>query len=374
MYKFLFRGIIQIDLSVIMGYNFFIGLFYQTDQLYFRRKKEMGLKRIGFISAVFISASLLAACSGKQPAGAGAGGDTLVLKAGFSTSASDPRVVATELFKEEVETATDGRIAVEIHPDGELGADSELIEGIVNSDIDITASSAGNFATYAPNVGISAFPFLFDDFDEAWAFVDGDVEKEAEEELVDYNIRVLGHYDNGFRCVTTSDKIGPVNNVSDMDGLIIRTPENQIVMQTMLLLGAQPKVLDFTKLYDALKNGEFDAQENPIPVIYNNNLYEVQSNLAITNHSYDVMLFVIADDVWDSLSDEDRQILAQAALKAQAKDRELIKSQTEEYIDKLKEEGMTVTYPDLAEFKEATSSAVQIFADTYDADLLKKIQ
>ena len=337
----------------------------------------MNYRRITALILTVAAVALLGACSGKTSGAAsqaGASADTLVLKAGFSTSAADPRVVATQLFKEEVESATDGRITVEIHPDGELGADSELIEGVINSKVDITASSAGNFATYAPNVGISAFPFLFDDFDEAWDFVDSEIETQAEEELVDYNIKVLGHYDNGFRCVTTSDKIGTVDKVSDMEGLVIRTPENQIVMQTMLLLGAQPKVLDFTKLYDALKNGEFDAQENPIPVIYNNKLYEVQSNLAITNHSYDVMLFVIANDVWDSLSDEDQQILSQAAAKAQAKDRELIRSQTEEYIGKLEEEGMTVTHPDLAEFKEATSSAVQVFADTYDADLLEKIR
>lgn len=337
----------------------------------------MNLRRIGFVFLAALSVALFSACGAGTSGGAadsGTSADKLVLKAGFSTSATDPRVVATQLFKEEVEKATDGRITVEIHPDGELGADSELIEGVINSKVDITASSAGNFATYAPNVGISAFPFLFDGFDEAWAFVDSDVETDAEEELLDYNIKVLGHYDNGFRCVTTSDRIGPVDSVSDMEGLIIRTPENQIVMQTMLLLGAEPKVLDFTELYDALKKGEFDAQENPIPVIYNNKLYEVQSNLAITNHSYDVMLFVIADDVWESLSDEDRQILSDAAAKAQAKDRELVKSQTEEYIGKLEEEGMTVTHPDLAEFKEATSSAVQIFADTYDADLLEKIR
>lgn len=324
--------------------------------------------------SVIIAAALCITLTGCASQTGGSNSETLVLKAGFSTGASDPRVVATELFKEEVEAATDGRITVEIHPDGELGADSELISGIVNGDVDITASSAGNFANYDVNVGISAFPFLFDDFDEAWQFVDGDVEKEAEADLSACNIKVLGHYDNGFRCVTTSDRIGPINSVSDMDGLVIRTPENQIVMQTMLLLGAEPKVLDFTKLKDALRSGEFDAQENPIPVIYNNGLYEVQSNLAITNHSYDVMLFVIRQDIWDSLSEEDKQIISDAASKAQAKDRELVKTQTEEYIDKLIEEGMTVTYPDLDEFKEATSSAVDVFADTYNVDILSKIR
>lgn len=331
----------------------------------------MRLKTIVMMTTIVCLGLAVSGCGSSAD---GASGDTLVLKAGFSTGASDPRVVATELFKEEVEKATEGRITVEIHPDGELGADSELISGIVNGYVDMTASSAGNFANYDPDVGISAFPFLFDDFDEAWAFVDGPTETVAEEELYKSNIKVLGHYDNGFRCVTTTEEYGPVNSVSDMEGMIIRTPENQIVMQTMMLLGATPKVLDFTKLKDALKNGEFDAQENPIPVIYNNGLYEVQKNLAITNHSYDVMLFVIRQDIWDSLSESDQKILTDAAAKAQAKDRELVKTQTEEYISKLEEEGMVVTYPNLEEFKDATSSAADLFADMYDVKLLNEIK
>lgn len=330
--------------------------------------------RLKKITAVILISVMMSGLIGCGNATGGADQGTLVLKAGFSTAASDPRVVATELFKEEVEKATEGRIIIEIHPDGELGADSELISGIVNGDVDITASSAGNFANYDPNVGITAFPFLFNDFDEAWEFVDGPIEVEAEKDLYKGNIKVLGHYDNGFRCVTTTEEYGPVESVADMQGMVIRTPENQIVMQTMMLLGAQPKVLDFTKLKDALKKGEFDAQENPIPVIYNNGLYEVQKNLAITNHSYDVMLFVIRQDIWDRLSESDRQILADAAAKAQAKDRELVRSQTEEYIDKLKEQGMNITYPNLEEFKEATSSEIDVFVDIYDVDLLNKIR
>ena len=327
-------------------------------------------KRI--FSSLVLACLVLTVISGC--ASSDAGGDTLVLKAGFSTGASDPRVVATQLFKEEVEKATDGRITVEIHTDGELGSDSELISGVVNGEIDITASSAGNFASYAPNVGLSAFPFLFDDFEDAWKFVDSDVETKAEAELSEVNVKVLGHYDNGFRCVTTSESAGPVESVSDMDDLKIRTPENQIVMQTMLALGAEPEVLGFAELYDALKNGTFDAQENPIPVIYNNNLYEVQANLAITNHSYDVMLFVIRDDVWDSLSESDQKILVDAAALAQEKDRQLIKEQTEDYIQKLEEAGMNVTYPDLDEFKGATSSVIDAFAGSYDPELLAAIR
>ena len=85
----------------------------------------MRYNRIFFIGAAALLTFLISACGSKGPAGteSGAGAkDAIVLKAGFSTSAADPRVVATQLFKEEVESATDGRITVQIHPDGELGA------------------------------------------------------------------------------------------------------------------------------------------------------------------------------------------------------------------------------------------------------------
>ncbi len=53
----------------------------------------------------------------------------------------------------------------------------------------------------------------------------------------------------------------------------------------------------FAKLKQAMVDGEFDAQENPIPVIYKNGLYEVQKYLSVTNHSYDAMPLTIRQDV-----------------------------------------------------------------------------
>ena len=300
--------------------------------------------------------------------------ENITLRIGFSTDKSDPRVQVSETFKAMVEEQTQGRITVELYADGELGSDADLIKGVVNGDVDMTVSSAGNFANYVPKVGASALPFLFSDFEEAWEFVDGETEKQIEEELTEYNIKVLAHFDNGFRCVTTSESAGPVNSVSDMAGIKIRTPKNQMVMETLSALGAYPYVMDFTKLYDALKNGEFDAQENPVPVIYNSRLYEVQSYLAVTNHSYDMMLFVIRDDIWESLTKQEQQILQSAALEAQKQDRELIQTQTKQYIDMLKEKGMTITYPDLEEFRKATVGVYDYFAGSYGEELMELIK
>ena len=219
-------------------------------------------------------------------------------------------------------------------------------------------------------MGISALPFQFSDFDEAWAFMDSDVEAAAEEGLLSQNMRVLAHYCNGFRCVTNSK--GPIETPDDMKGLLIRTPENPVIMATMTALGANPQPLSFSELYQALQQKTYDAQENPIPVIYNNNLYEVQEYLSVTNHIYSGMCFTIAESSWNKRS-ADQQAIVEAAAKASADyDRQLNKEQTESLVASLEEKGMKINNPDLAPFAEATTSVLTDNASTY-GDLLDQL-
>ena len=102
-------------------------------------------------------------------------------------------------------------------------------------------------------------------------------------------------------------------NLDEYRGLLIRTPENPVIMATMTALGANPQPLSFSELYQALQQKTYDAQENPIPVIYNNNLFEVQEYLSITNHIYSGMCFTIAESSWNKLSADQQQIVSDAA-------------------------------------------------------------
>ena len=298
---------------------------------------------------------------------------TLTLKLGFSTNEEDPRAKGATQFKEEVEEKTGGAITVELYPSGQLGGDADLINSISldSGTVDIIITDASNFATYEPLMGISALPFQFEDFDDAWDFMDSDIEAEAEAGLVDQNMRVLAHYCNGFRCVTNSK--GPVETPDDMKGMLIRTPENPVIMATMSALGANPQPLSFSELYQALQQGTYDAQENPIPVIYNNNLYEVQEYLSVTNHIYSGMCFTIAESTWEKMSEAEQQIVQEAATASAEYDRELNKQQTEELVSALEEAGMQINYPELSAFAEATASVLTDNADTY-GDLLTELE
>lgn len=351
-------------------------------------------KPLAAVLATMMTASLLAGCGGgsgtsttattaapqETTAGTTAAGtdapaaaaDAVVLKLGFSTNEEDPRAKAAQEFKKEVEEKTGGSVAVEIYPAGQLGGDAALIEAMAldSGTVDIIITDASNFATYEPKMGISALPFQFSNFEEAWEFMDGEIEKEAEDLLISQNMRVLAHYDNGFRCVTNSKK--EVAAPADMANLLIRTPENPVIMATMKALGANPQPLAFSELYQALQQGTYDAQENPVPVIYNNNLYEVQKYLSVTNHIYSGMCFTITESTWGKLS-ADQQAVVEAAAKASAEfNRELNKKQTEEMLSTLEEKGMIITEPDLAPFAEATAGVADELKDTY-GDLLDKL-
>lgn len=314
-----------------------------------------------------------AEASAKEEGGAAAEGPSMELKIGVSTAETDPRNIAAQQFADEVAEKTGGAITAKVFPSGQLGGDADLINSMAldSGTVDIIITDASNFATYEPLMGISALPFQFEDFDSAWAFMDSEIEAKAEEPLIDQNMRVLAHYCNGFRCVTNSKKA--IENPADMNGMLIRTPENPVIMATMTALGANPQPLSFSELYQALQQGTYDAQENPIPVIYNNKLYEVQQYLSVTNHIYSGMCFTIAESVWQKLSAEQQAIVEEAAKASAEADRALNREQTESLVSDLEAAGMKINYPELAPFAEATESVLSDNADTY-GELLDQLK
>lgn len=296
----------------------------------------------------------------------------IVLKIGISTNEEDPRAKGALAFADEIAEKTGGAVTAKLYPSGQLGGDADLINSLAldSGTVDIIITDASNFATYEPKMGISALPFNFADFDQAWAFMDSEIEAVAEEGLLAHNMRVLAHYCNGFRCVTNN--AGPVETPDDMKGMLVRTPENPVIMATMTALGANPQPLAFSELYQALQQGTYDAQENPIPVIYNNKLYEVQKYLSVTNHIYSGMCFTIAESVWQKLTPEQQEIVATAAVNSAKVDRDLNKEQTDSLVASLEAEGVTINYPDLAPFTEATATVLTDNAATY-GDLITQL-
>ena len=295
-----------------------------------------------------------------------------ILKFAYSREPASPRGIASELFKSTVEMKSKNKIKIELYDSSKLGVDAQVIEGVVNGSVDMTVASADYFATYAPKVGISRLPYLFSDLDKARKFMDSEIVAEINKDLERSNIVVLAHFDNGFRCVTTAHK--PVYSVRDMKDLRIRTSVSQANIETIAALGALPVSLVLTEVPEVLKKGLLDGQENSIQIIYNNKLYNYQKYLAMTNHSYEALPFVIRKDLWDSLSKSYQKIIKDAALQAQKINRDIIKEQNENLVKNLKNEGMIITNPDIEEFAEATKGVYDIYAKFCGQELIEQVK
>jgi tripartite ATP-independent transporter DctP family solute receptor len=283
---------------------------------------------------------------------------------------TDARQTAGLKFKEIVESGTNGSVKVDIFFGGQIGGDRDAIEGVKLGTVEMTVAGAGIFANFEPKMGITALPFLFENFEQAWAFDDSAINAEVDKQLLQSSdIRVLAYWENGFRCLTNSAR--PVNSPTDVQGMKIRTPENPIILATMRAMGANPSPLPWPEVYMALQQKSFDGQENPIPLIYAAKLYEVQKHLAITNHVYEPMPLVISEKFWKRLTPSEQEVIQRAALESRDFNRQLIKSQTEEMVGKLKAAGMVITTPNLAPFREAASKVREEFVEKFGAKLIQ---
>ena len=294
-----------------------------------------------------------------------------VIKASWVTSADTPRVLAAIIFKAFVEDWSNGNILVENFPEGQLGGDRDAIEGVKLGTIQMTCASAGIYATLAPKLGVTSLPYVFKNFEGVWAFLDSDINKQIDATLIPEGLRILGYFDNGFRCLTNSKR--PINTVEDVKGLKIRTPENPVLLATINQLGASASPLPWPELYMALQQGAFDGQENPLPLIYSAKLYEVQKYLAIDNHVFDAMPVTINEKFWQDLTEKEQEIVQLAMDYAVLFNRNLVQQRTEQNVELLQAAGMEVTFPDLGPFVEATKSIADEYVDVYGKDLIEQI-
>ena len=113
-------------------------------------------------------------------------------------------------FKERVEAESNGRLAVELHCNGELGGDQETFEGMQLGTIQMVLCAASALGNYDARFGMLDFPFLFDDYDEMTAALHGELGTLYDSVAQEYGFKVLGWEYDGARSI--SNNVRPINS------------------------------------------------------------------------------------------------------------------------------------------------------------------
>ncbi len=286
--------------------------------------------------------------------------EQLVLKLAVSSGDDDPCTVSARAFAESVEERTEGRVRVQVCAAGLLGSDEELIRASAQGEdkADIIIAEAVAFSDVEPDMGVSVLPFLFAAEEEARAFMDGPVEARAEEKLLEKGIRVLAHYDSGFRCMTNSVK--PIAEPGDLKDLRICCPIGNVLVEEMILsFDAVPKLIHMNELYTELMLGNCDGQENTLQEISRNRLHEVQPFLTLTNHIYCGLCLAVSERAWNLLSSEEQRTITEEALASAEANRALSRERTESLLTELAAM-MEISSPDLTAFR---TMAERVYAE-----------
>ena len=297
-----------------------------------------------------------AAGSGENAAGSlEAGSGQVTIKIGH-VEAEDRSThqALVKYFKQAVEEKSGGTIKVEIYPNSALGGDSELTESVAMGTLQAALPSTSVLVSYSPEFGIMDMPWLFDKAESACAAMDGDMGNYFNEKLETVGIHCLGYSYNGLRSMTNN--VRPITKPEDLKGLKMRVMENQVFIDFFNTLGASATPMSFNELFTGLQQNTVDGQENPPSLIYASRLQEVQKYLSVTEHVNNFLGFIINKNFYDGLSQEQQQIVTEAAAEFVKQQRQMELQDTQVYIDKLKESGMqvnTLTPEEKTAFKEA---------------------
>jgi tripartite ATP-independent transporter DctP family solute receptor len=284
-----------------------------------------------------------------------------------------PTVEAVQRMGKKLDTATNGRITIQMYPLMQLGGEKEMIEQAQVGALQIARISVGAMGPVVDDVNVFNLPFIFRDEAHMRKVIDGPIGQELLERISSSpqsRLIVLGWMDAGTRNVYSNK---PVTKPADLKGMKIRMMGNPIFVETMNAMGGNGISMGFNELYGALQTGVVDGAENNPPTLLAQNHYTVSKVYSLTGHLIIPEIFVFSKRTWDTLSKEDQALLKKFSREAQLEQRALWDAYVADAEVKLKAAGVQFVPADKAAFYKATQPVRDKYGAKYAA-LLKQIE
>jgi tripartite ATP-independent transporter DctP family solute receptor len=256
----------------------------------------------------------------------------------------------------------------------DFGYKAEDILWLVESGVLTLGYQSSSYLTdRVPELGFVDLPFLFDSTASARRAMDGALGArlvQAIESRVNY--RVLGWFENGFRHI--SNRVRPIHTPADLKGLTIRVLPSQVQKRTFDLLGATPMIMDLTEAIAMIKNGEIDAQENPLTNTVTYGVHKFHRFHTLSNHFYISRPIFLHRPTYESWPDDLRATMQTAITEAVAFQRDLHEREEDEAqraIDAANGETVALGADEHAAFVAAVQPLLHEARRFYGDDLFK---
>ena len=299
----------------------------------------------------------------------------IVIKFSHVVATDTPKGQAAERFKQLAEKATNGKVKVELYPNSQLYKDKEELEALQLGAVQMLAPSLAKFGP----LGVKEFeafdlPYIFPTKTALYNVTEGEIGKSLLKKLEPKGITGLAYWDNGFKVMSANK---PLHNPADFKGLKMRIQSSKVLDAQMRALGANPQVLAFSEVYQALQTGVVDGTENPPSNMYTQKMHEVQKHVTVSNHGYLGYAVIVNKKFWDGLPPDIRGQLEKAMREATTFEKAIAQRDNDQALEAIKKAGKTqiytLTVQEQAEWRRALAPVQKAMEGRIGKDLISAI-
>ncbi|MDO8305180.1 TRAP transporter substrate-binding protein, partial [Herminiimonas sp.] len=266
----------------------------------------------------------------------------IVLKFSHVVANDTPKGKGAERFKELAEKYTKGRVKVELFPNSTLYKDKEELEALQLGAVQMLAPSLAKFGP----LGVKEFelfdlPYIFPGKDVLYRVTEGPVGKGLFKKLEPKGIVGLAYWDNGFKVMSSNR---PMHVPADFRGMKMRIQSSKVLDAQMRALGANPQVMAFSEVYQALQTGVVDGTENPPSNLYTQKMHEVQKHVTLSDHGYLGYAVIVNKKFWDGLPADVRGQLQNAMKDSTKYANAIAQQENDRALDAVRKSGKSRVY------------------------------
>lgn len=217
------------------------------------------------------------------------------------------------VFKDYVEAASNGQIAVELFIGTQLCATGEeCLEGVSEGSIDVYISTSGGAAGIFPYVQVLDLPYLMSSDRVAEAVLSGDFVRTMRDMALEdsgntIRLMTIGNT-GGWRNFANTQR--RVQTPADLQGLKLRTVVADLPIQLVESMGASATPIQWPELFTSLQTGVVEGTANGITDIMNMKFPDAGLQyLTLDGHSYMGAIWWMNNDMFLSMPEDLRRVV-----------------------------------------------------------------
>lgn len=281
-----------------------------------------------------------------------------------------------EKFASLVKERTQGKFDFTIYPLDELSGGNQVagIDLVQTGVTDVHLQDALVWSAVAKKSVVPCFPWLLPTYEDVDRHVRGEGGASLKQVLNEAGVVCLAIGENGYRQVVNNRN--PIVQPSDMKGLKMRVPGSNVHVSLLKYIGADPLTMNQSEVYTSLQQGTIDACENTLDLLFTQKTLEVVKFISLWNYSYDPLYLSVSQELWGSLSDEEKAIFQAAADEAMAYQVAITREKEKSLRGRLGEYKVEVveslTPEQVKAFQEATAKVYEDYRQEFGEDLFRK--